>query len=129
MGRGGAGHGVAARLRRPVRAAPLRIQRRAVVPGGRPAVNIRSGKALWKSADESDAQHYFPRIVDNHALDGSSFTLTGGDGVERTLYQVEGSLNGKEGIFEWIVDPDPAKGVTHRRFIPGGSITGNPNQY
>ena len=91
--------------------------------------NIRSGKALWKSADESDAQHYFPRIVDNHALDGSSFTLTGGDGVERTLYQVEGSLNGKEGIFEWIVDPDPAKGVTHRRFIPGGSITGNPNQY
>lgn len=41
VGRRGAGHGVAARLRRPVRAVPLRIQRQAVVPGGRPAVPAR----------------------------------------------------------------------------------------
>lgn len=49
------------------------------------------------------------------------------DGVERTLYQLEDSLNGKQGIFEWIVDSKPAKGVTHRRFIEGVGITGKPN--
>lgn len=30
------------------------------------------------------------------------------------------------GIFEWIVDS--SDGVTHRRFIPNGEITGFPNQ-
>lgn len=42
---------------------------------------------------------------------------------------MEGSLNGKEGIFERIVNPNPTKGVAHRRFMPGGSIAGNLNQY
>lgn len=89
--------------------------------------NVRSGSALWKSENMSDAQHHFSDIFDNHALDGSEFVLIGDDGHTRTLYQVEGSLNGVDGVFEWIVDPDPAKGVTHRRFIPGQGITGIPN--
>lgn len=58
----------------------------------------------------------------------SSFTIVGGDGKERTLLQLEGSLNGAPGIFERIVDPDESRGVTHRRFIRGGTITGKPNQ-
>lgn len=33
--------------------------------------------------------------------------------------------NGKKGVFEWIYDS--SKGVTHRRFIPNGKITGRPN--
>lgn len=37
--------------------------------------------------------------------DSKYFKLIGGD-----LYQVKGSLNGKRGIFEWIVDS--IKGVT-----------------
>ena len=89
--------------------------------------NARSGSALWKSENMGDAQHHFSDIFDNHALDGSEFVLIGDDGHARTLYQVEGSLNGVDGVFEWIVDPDPAKGVTHRRFIPGQGITGTPN--
>jgi hypothetical protein len=44
---------------------------------------------------------------------------------EFTLYQVEGSLNGKVEVFEWIVDDI---GVSHRRFIANGKITGFPNQ-
>jgi filamentous hemagglutinin len=41
------------------------------------------------------------------------------------LRQLEGSYNGKNGIFEWIIDNNQ---VTHRRFIPNGKITGYPNQ-
>ncbi|OMD43973.1 hypothetical protein BSK65_29650 [Paenibacillus odorifer] len=36
------------------------------------------------------------------------------------------TIKDQNGIFEWIVDP--TKGVTHRRFIPNGQITGLPNQ-
>lgn len=54
-----------------------------------------------------------------------TFILYGRDGKTRTLYQLQGSLNGKKGVFEWIYDN--SKGVTHRRFIPNGKITGRPN--
>ena len=84
--------------------------------------NIRTGSAL-----KDDSLHAFNDIIDNYAGDATKFSLTGGDGAERTLYQIEGSLNDKQGIFEWIVDPDPTKGITHRRFIEGVGITGKPN--
>ncbi|WP_200875245.1 S-layer protein [Bacillus gaemokensis] len=84
--------------------------------------NIRTGSALKK-----DELHAFNNIIDNYVSYASKFDLVGGDGVKRQLYQVEGSLNGKKGVFEWIVDPDPKKGVTHRRFIEGVGITGKPN--
>lgn len=74
-----------------------------------------------------DPLHAFPDIVDNYVGDATRFSLTGVDNISRTLYQLEGSLNGKQGIFEWIIDPDPLKGVTHRRFIEGVGITGIPN--
>jgi filamentous hemagglutinin len=57
------------------------------------------------------------------------FTFTGGDGGVRELNQLPGELNQKPGIFEWIVNrsgEDPL--ITHQRFIPGGDITGYPNQ-
>ncbi len=84
--------------------------------------NIRTGSAL-----KDDLLHAFNDIIDNYAGDATKFSLIGGDKVERTLYQIESSLNGKQGIFEWIVDPDITKGVTHRRFIEGVGITGKPN--
>jgi RHS repeat-associated protein len=66
-------------------------------------------------------------VVDNPAA--QKFTITGGDGVARDLYQLPGELNGKPGIYEWIVDGSGSKPViTHQRFIPGGSLTGGPNQ-
>lgn len=84
--------------------------------------NPRTGKA-----QKGDAHHSFNDIVDNYAGDAKEFSIVGKDGRERSLYQLEGALNGKDGVFEWIVDPDPTKGVTHRRFIPGVGITGRPN--
>ena len=77
------------------------------------------------SAQKSDPYHSFNNIVDNYAGYAKSFTIKGGDGRNRILYQIKGSLNGKNGIFEWILDK--AQGVTHRRFIPHGKITGKPN--
>lgn len=57
------------------------------------------------------------------------FVFQGGDGVQRTLYQLLGEMNGKPGVFEWILDESGSKPViVHQRFIPGGSITGYPNQ-
>ncbi len=47
--------------------------------------NIRIGSAL-----KDDSLHAFNDIIDNYAGDATKFSLTGGDGVERTLYQIEG---------------------------------------
>lgn len=89
-----------------------------------------SGVNRMGSALKTDAQHAFPDVVDNFATEGSKFSIPtkgpGGVVVRNSeLFQVEGSLNGKSGVFEWIVDQGE---MTHRRFIPGGKVTGYPNQ-
>jgi hypothetical protein len=89
-----------------------------------------SGLSRTGSALKSDPHHAFPNLVDNFARDAKRFEIpTRGPGgqIVRTseLFQVEGSLNGQPGVFEWIVDQDK---ISHRRFIPGGTVTGFPNQ-
>ncbi|MCM3141851.1 hypothetical protein [Brevibacillus sp. MER 51] len=106
--------------------------------------NTRSGSGL----KQPDGQHGFNDIIDNYTPYAKEFDIVGGDGVKRKLYQIEGgmkyydykdvynkelrikervtTIKDQNGIFEWIVDP--TKGVTHRRFIPNGEITGVPNQ-
>jgi hypothetical protein len=39
------------------------------------------------------------------------------------MFQIEGSLNGVAGRFEWIVDQGA---VTHRMFVEGGTVNGVP---
>jgi len=82
----------------------------------------RTGSGL-----RADAAHRAASFLTKEQLEaGTSFTIKGGDGIVRELLQVPGGMNGEAGIFEYILDP--AKGVTHQRFISGGKITGMPNQ-
>ncbi len=89
-----------------------------------------SGRVRVGSATKVDIHHAFPDIVDNYVVDAMEFSIPtkgpGGAVVRQSkLYQVEGSLNGRNGIFEWVVDQEK---ITHRRFIADGKITGYPNQ-
>lgn len=77
------------------------------------------------SATKQDSHHAFNDIVDNYVGGAQVFSLRGGDGRDRLLYQIQGSLNGQSRIFEWIYDF--VESVTHRLFIPNGRITGKPN--
>jgi RHS repeat-associated protein len=85
-----------------------------------------TGSPAYKSLNVEDTRHFFSAIVDNSMVYASKFTIKGGDNIYRSLYQIEGSLNGKSGVFEWIVEVGGS--CTHRNFISGGKITGFPNQ-
>jgi len=67
--------------------------------------------------------HGFNDIVDNYAGYATKTNLNNG----ATLYQLEGSLNGVAGRFEWIVDPKLG-GVSHRMFVSDGKINGVPSK-
>ena len=60
--------------------------------------------------------HAFPRIVDNYASLSIRQTFRGRDSIERTRLMLEGSYHGKEGYFEWIIEP--SKQINHRFFNP-----------
>lgn len=77
-------------------------------------VNLpRTGSAL-----KIDSYHAFPNVVDNYAGYAVKSPISNG-----TLYQLQGSLNGVSGRFEWIIQNGQ---VTHRMFVPGGGINGIP---
>lgn len=117
-------------LSKPVKILELSWKALKAAKEGKPILNAvntgqRTGSAAYKSLNVDDAQHFFSNIVDNYASQATKFSLKGGDGVTRNLYQIHGSLRGQSGVFEWIVD---GANVTHRRFIPGGAVNGIPNQ-
>ena len=69
-------------------------------------------KRLLRASDE------IRKLVDNYAGYATKTTLN-----DATLYQLEGSLNGVEGRFEWIIQDGK---VTHRMFIQNGAMNGVP---
>jgi hypothetical protein len=77
----------------------------------------RAGSAL-----KVDKYHAFNDVVDNYAGVATKSPVNNGD-----LYQIEGSLNGVPGRFEWIVDSNTGKypdQVSHRMFVPNGTLVG-----
>jgi len=89
--------------------------------GGTPISNdvtntTRAGSAAEKSVNPKDVYHSFPDIVDNYAGDAVTTPVANG-----TKYSLPGSLNGRSGVFEWIIDGAagafPGQ-VSHRMFVP-----------
>ena len=69
--------------------------------------NLKTGKT---------DNHGFPLQVDNFASEGMVTKIKGGDGIVRTKVELPGSLQGRDGTFEWIIEPDGS--VNHRLFVP-----------
>jgi hypothetical protein len=84
-----------------------------------PIENPVQGLPRVGSALKTDPYHAFPDVVDNFASGATSTPLQSG----ATLQQIEGSLNGVAGRFEWIIDNGQ---VTHRMLVPGGTCNGVP---
>ena len=60
--------------------------------------------------------HGFPKIVDNYGSLGNAKTITGGDGLTRTLLEIPGAYGGKEGVFQYIIESNGM--INHRLFVP-----------
>ena len=87
-----------------------------VYPGKPKPVAVQEFPSTAKS-------HGFNDIIDNYAGHATKTNLNNG----AKLYQLKGSLNGVSGRFEWIVDPKLG-GVSHRMFVPNGTINGIPSK-
>lgn len=61
----------------------------------------RTGTALSKSDPGHLAASFIP---EEQLAAGRTFSIRGGDKVNRTLLQTKGELNGKSGIYEYILD-------------------------
>ena len=61
--------------------------------------------------------HSFPESVSGFGSDANITSIVGGDKIIRTKIEIPGSYMGKEGVFQYIIEPD---GVTcnHRLFVP-----------
>jgi filamentous hemagglutinin len=61
--------------------------------------------------------HGFPDIVDNFGSLGTVKPLVGRDKIVRTLIEIPGSYKGKNGVFQYIIEPD-GRTCNHRLFVP-----------
>ncbi|WP_241831216.1 RHS repeat domain-containing protein [Salinivibrio kushneri] len=102
--------------------AQLEVQSSPVSGSGLKGAGYFSPRTFGK---KFDAEHNSAFWMQDQISQGRHFTIRGGDGVYRNLSQVKGQLNGKDGVFEYIVDP--VKGITHQRFKAGRGITGIAN--
>ncbi len=59
------------------------------------------------SALNNDIYHQAASYVaESQLITGKTFLIIGGDGIQRTLLQVEGEVNSVTGIFEYLLDPN-----------------------
>ena len=82
-------------------------------------INEKTGQPqIVKEFPATAQSHGFNDIVDNYAGYATQTPLN-----NATLYQLDGSLNGVAGRFEWIIQDG---NVTHRMFIQNGTMNGVP---
>lgn len=92
---------------------------------GRSLDAIANGDRIGSSL-KTDPFHSAPAWAElgDVAANGQECSITGGDGVSRTLVQSTATVNDISGRFELIVNPDGT--VSHQLFVPGGTIKGVP---
>lgn len=79
------------------------------------------------SAQQTNIYHRAGSYLTQEQLKlGQTFPITGNDGASYTLLQVAGEVNGKSGVFEYIVNS--AGQVTHQLFKAGGTVNGIINK-
>ena len=87
-----------------------------------PIENILTGTTYTSKVRrqmEMGDYHAFPKVVDNYASLGKTEKIIGNDGVSRTKLSIKGGYKGKEGNFEYIIEPD--KKINHRKFEPNNN--------
>lgn len=78
------------------------------------------------SALKNDIYHRSASYVSSEQLSqGTVFNIVGRDGNPYILLQVEGGVNGKYGVFEYIINSSGE--IPHQLFKEGGMISGIPN--
>lgn len=90
------------------------------------ADEIYNADRVGSALKEDPAHRAASYLSKEQMAGGRTYSITGGDNKPYTLLQVQGQLDGENGIFEYVMDG--AGQVTHQRFIKGGIYTGFPNQ-
>ena len=91
--------------------------------GNKNTINLKNILKNIKYTDKVRAQmklgdyHSFPESVSSFEMDANVTSIVGGDKIIRTKIEIPGSYMGKEGVFQYIIEPD---GITcnHRLFVP-----------
>ncbi len=82
------------------------------------AKEIINAERVDTALTKTDKNHLAASFLSEEQLAaGKVFSLKGGDGVQRTLLQTKGKLDGKEGVFEYILEPNGK--VSHQLFKKG----------
>jgi RHS repeat-associated protein len=63
-------------------------------------------KVLKQMSNTADLHHSFPIMIDKYVDLNDAKYIVGGDKVERYLVEIPGSINGRSGVFEYIIDFD-----------------------
>ena len=88
-----------------------------VVGGLKNISNPLEGTTLSKKVLEQMEKgdfHSFPTTIDDLAGYGKATKFKGGDGITRVKVELQGSWKGKNGTYEWIIEPDNT--ISHRVF-------------
>jgi putative mafB-like protein len=75
----------------------------------------RYTEKVKKQASSGD-YHSFPEAVDSFSKYGKVSKIKGGDGITRQKLEIPGGYKGKEGVFEYIKEPNG--NINHRLFKP-----------
>jgi hypothetical protein len=73
-------------------------------------------KVVSQMADVTDLYHGFPMLIDTMEQAGDTRIIIGGDGVLRDVLEIPGSINGRNGVYQYIKNSDGT--INHRLFIP-----------